>query len=317
MTRAKVTKFAAGGVLFTLLLLVGGCVSSGTPPVSDRSRTDNSTAREDARAAARQGLPRGRYRVVAGDTLYSIAWRYQRDFRDLAQLNDIAPPFEIYPGQVLRVRGTVPPRQKSRSSAAPSAPVKSSTQPQPQPPKPHPLAITQTKPQAGSAASSTLDQTTAQRSAARVAKPAVAPQSAAAQVARTGPVALRWPSNGKRIRAFGSKPSDSGKPSNNVDFALPPGGVIRAAGAGEVVFARASLAGYRQFVILKHNDTWLSSYGFNAPLQVREGQQVAAGAVLASLGSSAQGASDAPDERVLRFEVRKDGTAVNPASVIR
>ncbi len=277
--------------MLALLVLVSGCSSGGTPPVSDRSLADNTTARQAARETARQGLQQGRYRVVAGDTLYSIAWRYQRDFRDLAQLNNIAPPFDIYPGQVLQVQGRVPP---------------------------HPLASTQTKPQTGTPASSGPRRSAEQRSApTQASQSASAPQSRAEEVARTGPVTLRWPSDGKRIRAFGSKPSDSGKPSNNVDFAVPPGGVIRAAGAGEIVFARASLAGYRQFVILKHNDTWLSSYGFNAPLQVREGQKVVAGAPLATLGRAGQGVRDTPEERVLRFEIRKDGTAVNPALVIR
>jgi len=41
------------------------------------------------------------YTVVRGDTLYSIAWRYEKDFRDIAEWNNIAPPYEIYVGQRL------------------------------------------------------------------------------------------------------------------------------------------------------------------------------------------------------------------------
>lgn len=41
------------------------------------------------------------YTVSRGDTLYSIAWRYEKDFRELAEWNDIAPPYAIYPGQRL------------------------------------------------------------------------------------------------------------------------------------------------------------------------------------------------------------------------
>lgn len=41
------------------------------------------------------------YTVTRGDTLYSIAWRYEKDFRDIAEWNDIAPPYEIYVGQRL------------------------------------------------------------------------------------------------------------------------------------------------------------------------------------------------------------------------
>lgn len=41
----------------------------------------------------------GTYRVSAGETLYSIAWRYGLDYRYLANLNHIAPPFHVVAGQ--------------------------------------------------------------------------------------------------------------------------------------------------------------------------------------------------------------------------
>lgn len=41
----------------------------------------------------------GTYRVAAGETLYSIAWRYGLDYRYLAALNHIAPPFHVEAGQ--------------------------------------------------------------------------------------------------------------------------------------------------------------------------------------------------------------------------
>ena len=54
------------------------------------------------------------YTVKSGDTLYSIAWRYEKDFRAIARWNDIGPPYAIYPGQRLRMapdsaEGTVDP----------------------------------------------------------------------------------------------------------------------------------------------------------------------------------------------------------------
>lgn len=41
----------------------------------------------------------GMYRVLPGETLYSIAWRYGLDYRYLANLNHIAPPFHVVSGQ--------------------------------------------------------------------------------------------------------------------------------------------------------------------------------------------------------------------------
>ncbi len=44
------------------------------------------------------------YTVRSGDTLYSIAWRYEMDYRDIAEWNNIDPPYEIYPGQRLAMQ---------------------------------------------------------------------------------------------------------------------------------------------------------------------------------------------------------------------
>jgi len=44
------------------------------------------------------------YTVKRGDTLYSIAWRYEKDYRQIAQYNDIESPYAIYPGQRLRMQ---------------------------------------------------------------------------------------------------------------------------------------------------------------------------------------------------------------------
>ncbi|RDH85286.1 MAG: hypothetical protein DIZ80_02395 [endosymbiont of Galathealinum brachiosum] len=47
--------------------------------------------------------PQG-YTVKRGDTLYSIAWRYEKDFRQVAEINNIQSPYAIYPGQRLRMQ---------------------------------------------------------------------------------------------------------------------------------------------------------------------------------------------------------------------
>ncbi|HET6655799.1 MAG TPA: peptidoglycan DD-metalloendopeptidase family protein [Gammaproteobacteria bacterium] len=41
------------------------------------------------------------YVVQRGDTLYSIAWHFDLDYRDLAAWNGINPPYRIYPGEKL------------------------------------------------------------------------------------------------------------------------------------------------------------------------------------------------------------------------
>lgn len=70
------------------------------------------------------------YRVQAGDTLYSIAWRYGLDYRELAEWNGVGSDYLIYPGQTLRLsppRGGAPPRPGSRGT--PSGPEHAAASP--------------------------------------------------------------------------------------------------------------------------------------------------------------------------------------------
>jgi len=77
----------------TLVLAMTGCATQqeSTPQVRDLSKS-------------RERSPESHYTVAAGDTLYGIAWRHDMDYRDLAQLNQIGPPYRIQPGQQLRLR---------------------------------------------------------------------------------------------------------------------------------------------------------------------------------------------------------------------
>jgi len=81
------------------------------PAVSDR-RADQPQAAETEPAAVPHLQAPPDYHIVArGDTLYSIAWRYGHDYRDIASWNSIASPYVIYPGQHLRL--LPPPRLRS------------------------------------------------------------------------------------------------------------------------------------------------------------------------------------------------------------
>jgi lipoprotein NlpD len=47
------------------------------------------------------------HQVIRGETLYAIAFKYDTDYRRLAVLNHINPPYSLRVGQVLRVQGTI------------------------------------------------------------------------------------------------------------------------------------------------------------------------------------------------------------------
>ena len=81
-------------VMSVLALAVAGCANQqhSRPQVRDLS---------DAQQAVKN-TPQ--YTVKTGDTLYGIAWEHNLDYRNLAALNDIAPPYNIFPGQAIRLR---------------------------------------------------------------------------------------------------------------------------------------------------------------------------------------------------------------------
>jgi len=61
------------------------------------------------------------YVVRPHDTLYSIAWRYDLDYRDLARWNHIGSDYHIAVGQVLVLQPTSrPPTARSPSAASPA-----------------------------------------------------------------------------------------------------------------------------------------------------------------------------------------------------
>lgn len=71
--------------------------SGGYAPVAEQSLGGRSSVSAPAP---------DRYTVRQGDTLYSIAWRYGLDFRELAAINGIDGRYIIYPGQRLRLKGS-------------------------------------------------------------------------------------------------------------------------------------------------------------------------------------------------------------------
>lgn len=69
----------------------------------------------------------GQHIVLRGETLYSIAWLYSRDFRELADNNNIRSPYTIYPGQKIKL--SIRPPVSTQSAKAPvSNPKKAVTQ---------------------------------------------------------------------------------------------------------------------------------------------------------------------------------------------
>jgi lipoprotein NlpD len=111
-----------------------------------------------------------------------------------------------------------------------------------------------------------------------------------------------WPTRGGIAVEFGGKPGSG----TGVLIDGRAGQSIVAAASGRVVYAGGGLIGYGELIIIKHNDTYLSAYGHNAKLLVKEGQSVRKGQQIATMG-------EGPERKPrLHFEIRRNGEPVNP-----
>lgn len=117
-----------------------------------------------------------------------------------------------------------------------------------------------------------------------------------------------WPAEGRVVRTFADR---SDQKFTGIDIAVPRGTEVRAARSGKVVFVGDSIPGYGLMVIVAHDNDYATCYAHTSRALVREGQQVSQGQVIARSGDSGRGSTP-----FLRFEVRKDGEAVNPVPLL-
>ncbi len=211
------------------------------------------------------------YIVSSGDTLFSIAWRYGFDAQRLANANGIVSPYTIFPGQAILL--------KEQSS------------PPPKPPSTTPV---------------TAKGVSVKPPTAAVKPPRKAAVRHSKNSASGVEASWRWPVEGPVSRKFTS----SGQPHKGIDIKGEMGEPVRASRGGIVVYAGSGLVGYGNLLILKHSERYLSAYGHNRRLLVREGQQVNAGDTLAELGDSGT------DSAKLHFEVRVNGKPVDPLTLL-
>jgi lipoprotein NlpD len=115
-----------------------------------------------------------------------------------------------------------------------------------------------------------------------------------------------WPTAGRVNVQFGAKPG----PGTGVLIDGKAGQPIVAAASGRVVYAGSGLIGYGQLIILKHNETYLSAYGYTASLLVKEGEEIKQGQRIATMG-------EGPERKPrLHFEIRRNGQPVNPQQLL-
>lgn len=289
-----------------------GCLTQPPAPTVDRTPTAQSRSAPTSTAVPAAPAPEaGRtYTVKRGDTLYRIALEHGQDYRDLATWNGLSNPGAIREGQVLRVS---PPG--AADGAVVARPIASAAAVESRPLDKPAVAVSggenlKREPKVGKEPYSDEAYARLNRNGATPAG-AEAPRAAAPEPRETAPAASAsddpgwlWPANGKVAASFGQ--------ANNkgIDIAGKAGDPVVATADGKVVYAGAGLPGYGELVIVKHNATYLSAYGHNRKILVKEGQTVTRGQKIAEMGSTGT------DSVKLHFEIRKQGNPVDPLPLL-
>jgi murein DD-endopeptidase MepM/ murein hydrolase activator NlpD len=153
----------------------------------------------------------------------------------------------------------------------------------------------------------------------RVAEKVTAPDSHSgaaatrADIHHDEEVELQLPVSGRITSSFGTRrdPIDSRQRQHRgLDIAAPRGTPIEAAAEGRVVFA-GDQRGYGRTVIIEHADGRRTRYAHADELQVSAGDCVAAGQIIATVGST--GRATGPH---LHFEVIEEGRQIDPLKIL-
>jgi murein DD-endopeptidase MepM/ murein hydrolase activator NlpD len=116
---------------------------------------------------------------------------------------------------------------------------------------------------------------------------------------------FRWPAHGRIIQAYRAGGNEG------INIALPEGTSVKAAEAGVVAYAGNDLKGYGNLVLIRHPNGFVTAYANNGEIEVKRGDVVKRGEVIAKSGQSGNVASPQ-----LHFELRKGSTPVDPTQYL-
>lgn len=229
-----------------------------------------------------------RHTVIYGDTVYNLSKRYGISQSQLRAWNNL-PDNNIRIGSVLYVKNpggrsrapaqTAAARPAVAAAAAPAA--TGSVAPYVPPP------VEVHKPVTPPSVLGTA-----------MLPPGGVPEAAGTR--SVGGITWARPTAGSVLSGYGGN-------SKGLDFGGEAGQSVYAAADGTVAYSGSGLRGYGNLVIIQHNDTYLSAYGNNQSITVREGQTVKRGQEIAKMGNT-----DASRTQ-LHFEIRENGEPQDPS----
>lgn len=252
-------------------------------------------------------------KVQKGDTLYSIAKRYDMSISELIELNGIDSPNQLYIGQVLKTTSANSYVVKRGDTLASIARRYNTTYQQLAKQNnlqaPYHLNVGQKltiNAQNSNVAAAAPKKTTQASTNKKVAATA-AQQSTPISSKRSSKFV--WPVSGKIISSFGA--TGKGRKNDGINISAPVGTAVKAGDKGTVAYAGNGLKGFGNLILIKHTDGYITAYAHTDKMLVKKGQTVARGEKIATVGKT--GGVTTPQ---LHFEVRAGKKAVNPKNYL-
>lgn len=118
------------------------------------------------------------------------------------------------------------------------------------------------------------------------------------------------PVSGHITSRFGARESIRTHAHKGMDIAAPRGTQIKASADGKISYS-GWMGGYGNLIIIDHGNGIQTYYGHCSKLYAKVGEQVTAGDVIAAVGSTGNSTGNH-----LHFEIRKNGTQINPQKYV-
>ena len=260
------------------------------------------------------------YTVKKGDTLYSIGLDFGYDYKEIAQNNNIVPPYTIHIGEQLKIKGNsasnTKPAETANNDEVVIKPLNNESpiiQGQSNTVAPNELPLLNSpkalrEPYSDQALSAQNTNVPTPIKAVENKAPeikAVETKNADSPLVSEDVIDWGVPTKGKIRNGFAE-----GIGAKGIDIEGTMGQEINAVSNGKVIYSGSDLRGYGNLVIVKHNKDYLSVYAHNSKILVKEGQTVSKGQKIAEMGNSGT------DAVKLHFEIRYQGKSVDPTKFI-
>lgn len=283
-------------------------VAMGTSPASSALPVNSSVP---VKAAANSNGYT--HTIAGGESLYTIARKYDVTTQSLVLANNLGSPDKIVVGQKLVIPG------RSDLMPAGGAPIQvASAAPAPAPlgqtassnPTARPAGLGANTLQAAATPAPVATKPAATPAAPQVTQVASipttpAPAAAAPAAAAVASDKFRWPVSGRVITDF------AGSRGTGINIDVPEGSPVKAADNGTVIYVGSGVEGYGNLVLIRHPNGYVSAYAHLKSMSVAKGANVSRGDSIGAVGAT--GSVSKPQ---LHFELRKGATPVDPVPLL-